>query len=274
MAATWTIPADERRYLRDLARKQAEYAALPVMAERKKMWYALNDAKPGHINVRPPFIIETWTFNRDFLPDSLLRCQANPARAIEQHLLKNIRNHELIDDDKVIHDTFQINWFTHINQFGVEIPTEKVEDAQGVKTGYRFLHPIKNLKEDFHLLRPAECRVDVEKTLAWQAYLEELFDGILRVELHTNPSFGTMLTHRAIELMGMEAYFMAMYDDPDSVHRLMAYLRDNALRMMHWAEDNQLLRVNNGNHDSFGSSCNFTTALPAARIPATGGVPP
>ena len=73
----------------------------------------------------------------------------------------------------------------------------------------------------------------------------------------------TMLTHRVIELMGMQAYFMAMIDTPDTVHRLMGFLRDNALRMMHWAESEGLLRVNNGNQDSFGSSYNFTTQLPA-----------
>ena len=30
------IPDNERKYLRELANKQAEYAALPIMAQRKK----------------------------------------------------------------------------------------------------------------------------------------------------------------------------------------------------------------------------------------------
>jgi hypothetical protein len=66
-----------------------------------------------------------------------------------------------------------------------------------------------------------------------------------------------------IELMGMQAFFMAMYDSPQEVHQLMAYLRDNALRVMHWAQSEKLLRLNNANQDAFGSSYNFTTALPA-----------
>ncbi len=61
----------------------------------------------------------------------------------------------------------------------------------------------------------------------------------------------------------MEAFFMSMYDCPDQMHQLMAYLRDNALRVMRWAEGQQLLRVNNTNQVSFGSSFNFTTRLPA-----------
>jgi hypothetical protein len=259
----WTIPAEERAYLRELARRQAEIAALPIMAQRKQMWYDLNDGRPG---ARPPVVIETWTFDRDFLPDRLLRCTTEAGRAIERQLLRNIRNYELIDDDKVTPDTFDIHWFVTIDEFGVEIPTEHVKDAQGVETGYRFLHPIKDLRRDLERLRPATCHVDRERTAAWQAFVSELLGDYLPVKLRTGFFGGTMLTHRVVELMGMEAFFLAMYDSPDAVHQLMAYLRDNALRVMRWAEAEGLLRLNNGNEDSFGSSYNFTTRLPARAL--------
>ena len=258
-AMTWHIPRDERIYLRDLAQKQAEYAALPVMALRKQMWYDLNDGCPG---ARPPVIVETWTFDRDFLPDSVFRCTSEGGRAIETPLLRCVRNHELIDDDKVMPDTFDIGWCLDVDEFGVEIETETLKDAQAVETGYRFLHPIKDLKEDLPALKPATCRVDRERTAAWQAFLEDLLGEFLPVCIRTGAHMSTMLTYRAVELMGMEAFFMAMYDAPDEVHRLMAYLRDNALHVMRWAEAEGLLRLNNGNQDSFGSSYNFTTQLP------------
>ena len=70
----WQLSNDERDYLRQLAQKQAEYAALPVMAQRKQMWYDLNDARQG---ARPPVIIETWTFDRDFMPESVFRCTSS-----------------------------------------------------------------------------------------------------------------------------------------------------------------------------------------------------
>ncbi len=254
------IPKSERAYLRELARKQAGYAALPVMAERREMWYALNDGREG---ARPPVIIETWTFDRDFMPERVFRCASEAGREIEQQLLRNVRNHELIDDDKVIPDAFVLEWFTDIDEFGVEIPTETVKDSQGVETGYRYLHPIKDITRDLDLLKPARCEVDRDATFAYKAFLEELFDGALKVELRGRLSRGTMLTNRVVALMGMEAFFMAMYDAPDELHRLMGFLRDNALRMMRWVESEGLLTVNNGNQDSFGSSYNFTTGLPA-----------
>jgi hypothetical protein len=256
----YTISNEERRYLRELARKQAEYAALPVMAARKQMWYDLNDAHPG---ARPPVIIETWTFDRDFMPESVFRCTSPTGRAIERHLLRNVRNHELIDDDKVILDTFDIGWHVDIDEFGLRIDREVVKDAQGIETGYRWLHPIKDLKRDLDLLKPAVCRVDRASTYAQQAFLNDLFGDVLPVVIRSDAFSSNMLTHRVVELMGMEAYFLAMMDTPDAVHALMAFLRDNSLRMMAWAEAEGLLRVNNGNQDSFGSSYNFTTRLPA-----------
>jgi hypothetical protein len=254
------LPADEHAYLRDLARRQADISALPVMRERERMWYDLNDGHPG---ARPPVVIETWTFDRDFLPDNVFRCASDLGRGIETQLLRNIRQHELIDDDHVCPSTFDIGWWTDIDEFGVPIPTESVKDYQGVETGYRFLHPIKDLERDFGMLKPATCSVDRAGTLAWQAFLEELFGEVLPVRIRTGVFGATMLTYRVIELMGMDAFFTAMSETPEAVHRLMAFLRDNALAVMRWAEAERLLRVNNGNEDSFGSSPCFTTRLPA-----------
>jgi hypothetical protein len=138
-----------------------------------------------------------------------------------------------------------------------------VEDSQGVKLGYRTDHPIKDLKRDLHLLKPAVCRVDREATAERKAFLEDLLGDLLPVRIVSRVYGYKMLTHRVVDLMGMEAFFIAMYDCPDELHRLMAYLRDNALRVMRWAESEGLLIPNNGNEVSFGSSFNFTTRLPA-----------
>jgi hypothetical protein len=260
VSSEFDLPAAERAYLRTLALQQAAYASLPLMVKRRQMWYDLNDARCG---VRPPVIIETWTFDRDFLPDRLLRCATSAGRDIERQLLRNIRNHELINDDKVIPDFFEMGWFIEIDEFGIgATETEVVKDAQDIETGYRFKHPIHDLERDLPRLKSATFCVDRPRTLARQAFLSDLFGDILRVEIHTGSSLVTFLTHRVIELMGMERFFTAMYDCPYALHHLMAYLRDNALSNLHWLEAEGLLRLNNANQYSFGSSYNFTKRLP------------
>jgi len=255
----WQISDDERSYLRELAQRQAEYAALPCMAARRQMWYDLNDALAG---ARPPVVIETWTFDRDFLPPNVFHCTSPVSRQIETQLLRNIRNHELIDDDKVIPGTFDISWFVEVDEFGIKIEREAVKDSQDVETGYRFLHPFHDLEKDLPRLQPATFRVYRKKTHDWQGFLTDIFGDILPVEIRTGGHISTMLTNRVIELMGMQTFFTAMLDQPEAVHRLMAYLRDNALNWLLWMESENLLRLNNGNQESFGSSYNFTTRLP------------
>lgn len=256
---TTSVTARERTYLRELATRQAEIAALPVMEERKQMWYALNDGDTGR--ARPPAIIETWTFNRDFLPDEIYQCESPPARKIESTLLANIRNHELIDDDKVIPDAFPIEWHVKINELGVSLDRQMTKDGEGVDLGYRIDHPIKDLERDLDILKPASCSVDREATLAQKALLEDLLGDILPVTLEARVYGTRTLTQRVVHLMGMEAFFIAMYDTPAAVHRLMGFLRDNALRVMRWAEDENLLTLNNGNSHS-ASSYHFTDKLP------------
>lgn len=254
------VTAEERAYLRELARKQAEYAALPVMDQRRQQWYALNDGRSG---ARPPVIIETWTFRRDFLPDSVYRCTSPDARKIEHQLLTNIRNHELLNDDKVVPDTFDIDWFVEIDEFGLQLDVQHAQDELGRDVGYEYVHPIKDLDRDFALLKPSTGRVNRDATLEWKAFLDELLGDLLRVQITTGVFGRPMLTQRLIALMGMEAFFLGMFDNPDAIHRYMAYLRDNALGIMRWAEAEGLLRVNNQHQASFGSSINFNHQLNA-----------
>jgi len=255
----WFVPDHERAYLRELAKRQAEYAALPVMAERQQMWYDLNDGR----FTRPPVIIEPGTFASEFMPETVYRCQSPSGRMIEHQLLGNLRNHELIDDDKVMPATFDIGWSVDINEFGVTVGFENAADAEGRRLGFKMDHPIKDLERDFALLQPAVCRVDREKTWQRKADVEEVLGDILPVEIRGGLYGHGMLTHRLVALMGMEGFFIAMYDFPDALHRLMGFLRDNALRLMRWGEAEGLMRVNNGNQTSFGSSYNFTAQLPA-----------
>ncbi|MCC6579341.1 MAG: hypothetical protein IT440_02790 [Phycisphaeraceae bacterium] len=255
----WHVADGERGYLRELAHRQAEIASLPVMARRKKMWYDLNDGVAG---ARPAVIIETWTFGDEFVPHALLQCTTDAGRAIERRLLDVIRNHEQIDDDKVAPDTFDIGWQVDIDEFGVRIDTEHAADAEGRNIGFQIDYPLKNLRTDLDLLKPAVCRVDRQATAAYRQCVEDLLGDILPVRMVGGCYGNAMLTNRLVHLMGMENFFLAMYDTPEEVHRLMAYLRDNCLRVMRWAEAEGLLVANNANDISFGSSYNFTRRLP------------
>jgi len=255
----YTLSTEDRNYLRSLARRQAEIAALPVMAARKRMWTEMNDGKPG---ARPPFAVETWTFDRDFMPESIYRCRSEYSRQLENRFLRNIRQHELLDDDHVCPDTLDLNWHILYDEFGIEIATQYVKDAEGVLTGYQFDHPITDLSQGMGVLKPAAFSVDRAGTLAEKALLEEVFGDILPVALRSGTFGRNNLTQRLMHVMSQENMFLALYEAPELLHRLMAMLCDNAKRMSRWAEAEGLLVLNNQNQCTCGTCYNFTTQLP------------
>ena len=260
---TYSLPVDEIAYLRGLAKRQAEIAALPIMEQRRKMWTNMND---GVLGARPPFVIETATFDRDFMPASVYQCTSDYGRQLESIFLRNIRQHELLNDDHVCPDTIDMGWHISVDEFGVEIPIDYVQDSEGVRMGYHFNCPITDLSDGFDMIKPASFSVDKADTQAEKQFFEETFGDILAITPRCWVYGHNYLTQRLMRLMSMETFFTAMYDCPDTLHALMAMLRDNAIRMAHWAEAEGLLALNNGNQYTCGSCYNFTTLLPKREI--------
>ena len=258
--SSFFLPDQDLSRLRTLAARQAELASLPVMAARQKLWQNVNDGVPG---ARPPFAMESWTFDRDFLPDSLLQCTSDYGRTLERTFLRHIRHHEILNDDHVCPDTLDMGWHVWLNEFGIEIKTDRVKDAEGVETGYHFQHPIKDLSADgYDMIKPAAFGVNRESTAEEKATLENYFGDLLPVRIRSNTFGHNCLTQRLMRLMSMETLFMALYDCPDKVHGIMGLMRDNAMRMGRWAEQEGLLVLNNENQCSCGTCFNFTTLLP------------
>jgi hypothetical protein len=104
--------------------------------------------------------------------------------------------------------------------------------------------------------------VDREQTNLWAEFLNDHFGDILPVRLRASYWWTTGLTWTAINLIGLEALMMAMYDNPDGLHRLMGFLRDECLHFITWFEDEGLLNLNN-EADYVGSGTQgWTSELP------------
>ena len=70
----------ERDILRELAKRQAEIAALPLMAERRRLWYDLNDGKPG----QPLVTMEFHGLEHEVYKP--LQCEDGFARSLESQI--------------------------------------------------------------------------------------------------------------------------------------------------------------------------------------------
>ena len=121
------------------------------------------------------------------------------------------------------------------------------------------------MERDFHLLRPRTYSVDREAALAEKARCGEVYDGILGVRLRGNPWWTMGITQPAIGLIGLEELMVYMFDQPEALHRLMGFLRDENAALLDWMECEGLLN-NNNEDDYIGSgSRGYTKRLPRSQ---------
>ncbi|MDR2136468.1 MAG: hypothetical protein LBO76_07620 [Treponema sp.] len=249
------IPAAEKEYLRELAKKLLDYANLPVMAERKRLWY-LHNRLEGE---RPMVVMEEITFIGDILPPP--RCGHPLAARVERQLLQPIAAYEAFDDDKVLPDFFAVNY-----PIGAEFLGQKQKHVHASGGPGFHIEPVfETLEDGLPLLRPSEYRCDTAGLEAYEQAAGDLLGDILPVVRKNafNDWFITPTAH-VVNLMGMENMYCAMMAEAESFHRLMRLVTDDLKRCLRWQEEQGLLILNNGNdYMGSGSFC-FSDELPAA----------
>ena len=213
----------ERGRLRELAKRQAEIAALPVMRRREALWYDLNDGK----TTQPLVTMEFHGLEHEVYP--VITCADPFFNAVERQLTYNIFKHEHYKDDRVIPAFVKIHIPNGIIPFGARVEIERARDSNGAAgMGYMFKHIIKDLNDDFDKIKKSEFTVDagLKNANALKETVEDILGDILPVKLEF-PSFGFSPAHVFVTMMGMETMFCSILDYPDLFHRAVRRLTDD-----------------------------------------------
>jgi len=243
----WNVIPSDLNILRNLAKRIFEIANSPINIERRELWYKHNSLQ----KTRPLVLIESGLALNDLVTDSALKCQEGWARGFEIGFLRTIYHFENIDDDNVVEPYINCNWHVGTSNYGVEAKMEWGDSGTELSS-YRWEAPIKDLQKDFDKLHPRTFSVNREATLSWKTHLEEVFDGILPVRIRGGFWWTVGMTWPAISLIGLQNLMLYMYDDPEGLHRIMAFLRDDHIAYAEWLEKEDLLTLNNEN-DYIGS---------------------
>jgi hypothetical protein len=165
----------------------------------------------------------------EILTDDDLLCEDTQARNYEHTLRSNIYWHDVIADDAAQECRFYVWPSFDLGSYGAE-PTYSYGEDRG---SYRWEHPLQNLDEDFKLLSMPEPVYDREETQRRLDAANDVFGGILEVTLRRNLDGWTLgMTSEVIRLIGLDNLFLYMYDNPDGLHRLMAFMRDAKLKLL------------------------------------------
>ncbi|NQT89581.1 hypothetical protein HQ560_22620, partial [bacterium] len=245
--------------LRRLAARQAALALDPVNCERRDAWLR-HDAGAGS----RPLVLTEFCGVRDAdppLPDSVLECEDRWARNIERGLRSTLYRFDGLRDDHVVEPWMHVRWQVDISDRGVA-PVVHYSDADVTLGARRWDPPLKNLDADFAKLHPRTATVDREATYAEKERLESVLGDILPVRIRGGFWWTLGLTWSAIDLIGLENLMLFMYDDPEGLHRLMGFLRDDARAFAAWCEAEGLLSLNNENDGMGSGSMGYTRDLP------------
>lgn len=247
---------NERDVLRSLAGRLREIAELPEMEDRRRRWYAHNALQPE----RPMVICfpeGAWT---ELLPedDPAIRCEDPRLRRWEYGLRRAIYWWEHIRDDNTIEPYFDLNWHINTGDYGVS-----ETKTQGANRGsYVWDPPIKDLERDIEKLQFRSPSVDRAATEADITDAQDMFGDLLPPRIHGNFWWTMGLTWQAIRFIGLEQLMLAMYDQPEALHRLMAWLRDEHLHFIRRLETEGVLSLNNTNGYTGSGGVAYTRELP------------
>lgn len=248
---------EEKEILRAYANRVAEIAALPIQQKKVKLWTAHNDLQ----TTEPVVYIDMENGWGECITEADLQCHNEIARYWEMILRKEIYWFEILKDDHVIDNNFDVGYSFHDTGWGVELQRFGGDNGGS----YKVKQMIEDYEEDFDKIRYPKIIIDWEESDRLLALAHETFDGILNVRRASGWWWSLGMTANYIDLRGLEDFLCDFILEPEWVHRLMNLLCVGQLERLDFLEKNNLLSLNTGNSYVGSGGFGFTNQLPAQK---------
>lgn len=245
----------DRRIVRDLAKRVAEIAALPIQGERRDLWRRHNA-----LGITRPMILVfpegSWG---EILPGSALECESKEARGIERRLRSRIIQHEFLGDDSVIEGEWVVG--KAIRQTGWGLDARHVASSE--TRGAWGFDPVVREPADLGKLRHPEVTYDEDATARSLEAARDMLGDILEVKPKGVAHVSFHLMSIWIQLRGLTQVMTDMYSEPGMLHDAMAFLEEGHHGIVRQYVEQNLLDLNNdGTYNSTGGN-GYTDELPA-----------
>ncbi len=254
--------------------KWMEFASLPVMNDRKRLWKAVHDLKAE----RPVILFETGWIDGFVSPEEIL-CEDPFLRRVEQSMRITLRHAEELGDDIVIEPYYRIGWRMNFSDYGVPVDIRSAAHTEDTALAYSFSFPIA-APDDIAKLKKRTISVDRDRTMMFKGMLEEIMGDVLDVKVggfdpfiyefgdeeygdsgfNGNYFFG--LTWQVYRFIGNQGLLYWPYDAPDAIHKLMSYMLEDRIAMFEYLQDQGLLAPNTDNQMAGPRSYGYVSDLP------------
>lgn len=253
----------DREILRGLAAQVAEIAASPRMAKLKEEWKQHNSLN----SLRPMICVSPEGSWREILTEKDLLCEDELMRSFEYALRAKIYWANEIGDDTPVSEYFNVRYQVKETPYleGLEDVEERVSDTGS----FHYKKMIDDLEEGLEKLRFRKVTLNREESERRLTIAQESFGDLLKVR-HRGQFWWTLgITAEVIKLIGLEDLMIDMYEDPEGLHKLMAWFRDEHLNLMDQYEKLGILSHNNEDDLIASGGIGYTDELPQGNGPVT-----
>lgn len=208
------LNAADIEILRELGRQVHEIASLPVQAEKRKLWRALNDLEM----VRPMVMIDQIPWHEMDIDGSLTcRVQDEFWRGVECGLRQQLYKWRYMPADMVVEDEICVPKAISDSGCGLSVSQDVVvTDERNSVVGHAYHRQIDTMDDIAKLKTPVVTHDEAESARRL-SQAHEIFDGIIPVRLSGGVVWFGMWD-RLIELMGVEQTMYDLVDRPEFVH--------------------------------------------------------
>lgn len=251
----------DKAVLRGLGTRIAEIAALPVHAETRAMWSALNGLKPA----KPMIWIQEPPWN-EMQADGELRLQAHDewARYYEWEMRSLLYTWDHMRADMVIEPVVYSPLVVHNTGFGIfEQVNVAVTDETNPIISRHYNVQIKD-EDDLEKIGVPTVIYDQETTERQYEQLSDVLSGIIDVKKRgvNVPVFWIAPWDLLVTWWGVQEVLVDLVERPALVHHAIDRVMDAHLAVLDQLEAQDLLSLNNGYGRVGSGGLGYTDELP------------
>ena len=223
--------------VREFAKKYSDIANLPEQAEKRNRWAAHFSLKKTQPLILASFgMWNVWC--GEFFGDSAMTCEDPILRQYERTFKMLLFRHD-VGDDFIFEPWFTMQATTK-GEWGQLWGVKEDRHDSGVDGGaWQFDPPIKDWR-DLDRLKMVHHEIDEEKTQQSLTFIQDAMGDIIPINVDRSPCYHGFMSDISTclaRLRGLEQVMLDMYESPDELHRLLAFMRDSILTNNQEAED-------------------------------------
>ncbi|NLC68761.1 MAG: hypothetical protein GX754_08305, partial [Clostridiaceae bacterium] len=246
----------DKQILRELGKKVAEIAALPVQEEKRRLWRALNGLRPE----RPMVMIDQIPWHEMDVDGELeLQCEDDFCRDIEWYFRRTLYQWKHMPGDMVVEPYVEVNKVIRGADFGMRVEEQTLAiDPLNTVVSHKFQDQLKT-EEDLEKIKMPEVYYDEEATKKKLEKAHDLLDGVIDIRpqgcLPNISAWDQISTWK-----GVGNILYDLVDRPEFIHKIMARLTNAYLLMLDQLEEKGLLGYGQTTIHCTGA---YTDELPA-----------